>query len=375
MDNSILRVLHIASWYPSRLHGTIGNFIERHVQTVHTRCHSTVICFYTEDSRTDVSIERSIENGVSTIRVFHPKRLKLVHRRRSFKKVIEELKQDEVLPFDIVHVHVTFPHGWMARWIKTNHTIPYVITEHWSIYQHPMNISLKQKTHDQLVAKDAAMIMPVTDHLAKSMREFGMKAKYRIVPNVVDTELFHIEPKSADTFQFIHVSSLAEEIKNVSGIINAFHALICSGVEANLKIIGDGDIAPYQNQAMTLGLRGDVFSIHSEMSLTGIADNVTQSNCLVQFSNYENLPCVIIEALASGVPVISTDVGGISEHLTSDRGMLIESGQIDQLMNAMQTMISTYETYDAEALRKYALDHFSIASVSKSYESVYKSVM
>ena len=72
------------------------------------------------------------------------------------------------------------------------------------------------------------------------MNDANYKVKYKIIPNVVDTDKFHIGEldTNKNNFTFLHVSTLDDSIKNVSGIIDAFEKIKHKNMV--LKIIGDG---------------------------------------------------------------------------------------------------------------------------------------
>ena len=94
-----------------------------------------------------------------------------------------------------------------------------------------------------------------------------------------------------------------------------------------------------------------------------------QADGLVLFSRKENFPCVIAEAWASGIPVISTDVGGIAEHMDDSRGMLVKSGDENALAEAI---VNLKKDWDKDAIRKYAVDHFSVDAVARQYDEAYR---
>ena len=92
-------------------------------------------------------------------------------------------------------------------------------------------------------------------------------------------------------------------------------------------------------------------------------------------SNFENLPCVIVEAFASGVPVLSTDVGGIAEIVSPERGILIHSGDEDALLQGMNNLLDHSDEYDKAAIRQYAQKTFAAPIIGQQIADVYKKVV
>ncbi|MBL0341949.1 MAG: glycosyltransferase [Bacteroidetes bacterium] len=91
----------------------------------------------------------------------------------------------------------------------------------------------------------------------------------------------------------------------------------------------------------------------------------------VMFSNYENLPCTIVESLASGVPVISTNVGGISEYITPEFGLLIQPRDEAGLKNALIFALDHPEKFDKIKMRNFAIKNFSMEESGKLFNEIY----
>ena len=77
-----------------------------------------------------------------------------------------------------------------------------------------------------------------------------------------------------------------------------------------------------------------------------------QSKCsrqmrLCMFSKHENFPCVIIEALSCGLPVVASNVGGIAEAVNETNGILVEANNMDALQNAILSMMNNINIYDS----------------------------
>ena len=138
-----------------------------------------------------------------------------------------------------------------------------------------------------------------------------------------------------------------------------------------VQIVGDGNPEPHQALVDALDLQ-DCITVHGEVSLEEVAEKMRTADALLLFSRYENFPCVIPEAWASGIPVLSTDVGGIREHLTEDRGELIESEDEAALAKSMLHWMQSPNTFNQEDLRTHAMKHFSMAAVGKAYSDVYR---
>ena len=96
-----------------------------------------------------------------------------------------------------------------------------------------------------------------------------------------------------------------------------------------------------------------------------------QADCFVLFSNIENLPLVIIESMACGLPIITTDVGGISEHMDESKGKMIAARDTDSLTKNMNFMILNSAKYNSEAIRNYAIENFGNESISRQFNDLY----
>ena len=100
-----------------------------------------------------------------------------------------------------------------------------------------------------------------------------------------------------------------------------------------------------------------------------------QTCALPIFSNYENQPCVILEAFSCGKPVIATSVGGIPEIVTQDRGILVSKQDEIALQSAILEMLETHSNYSESTIRAYALEHFSQEKIGQSFAEFYKSMV
>jgi glycosyltransferase involved in cell wall biosynthesis len=267
--------------------------------------------------------------------------------------------------------------GAFAWWLKQREEIPYVITEHWSRYQ-PQHNNFKgffRKWLTRKVVKNASAVSPVSADLQKAMENHGLKnPNYRVIPNVVDVDFFHPdkEKKASDKTVFIHLSCMEERSKNMSGILNAVKDLASKRDDFILYMVGEGiDLEATIRRAEDLGLKDKVVFFTGLKEGEQLLKLMQRADAMLLFSRYENLPVVILEAFACGMPVISSDVGGISEHLNNERGILVKPLDEQALTGAMNKMIESKDDYNSKSIRQYAAAHFSMEVIGKQFDKIY----
>jgi glycogen(starch) synthase len=124
--------------------------------------------------------------------------------------------------------------------------------------------------------------------------------------------------------------------------------------------------------ATRLSLDDETVSFMGRKNEDELAQIMRQADCFVLFSDYENLPCVIAEAMASGLPVIATRVGGIPEQVKPGMGILVEPRDEAGLTQAMETMIDGAKRLDRAAIRSFAEREYSHPQVGQRFLLLYQ---
>jgi glycosyltransferase involved in cell wall biosynthesis len=295
-------------------------------------------------------------------------------------KGLQKIRKEQGLP-DLLHVNVLTRCGFIALLNKWFTGVPYVITEHWTRYLYGMgsyNGWLRKKL-SVLVVKYASAVMPVTVNLQKAMEKHGLlNRRYVVIPNVVDTKLFVPTEAQSDLKQkmILHVSCFDDGQKNISGILRVLKLLSIRRNDWRCIMVGEGiHFEKLVKYADELGLK-DTFvffaGLKENQELVGLMQKATVQ---VMFSRYENLPVVIPESFACGVPFLSTDVGGISEHIHEFSGRLFASEDEEALLKWLDYMLDHSEDFSKVVIRKYAVDHFSMEVIGKQIGDVYEKVL
>lgn len=371
-----MKVLFLPGWYPNRTHATLGNFVKRHAESVATRHPVTVVHAVRDAAARGMEWEVSRRGTITEHVLYTPQgplaRLREVHRR------IGELQAAEGR-FEVMHgniLHATAPQLWLAhrRW-----NLPFLVSENWTGYHlgavRRLPVALRLAMH--AAARRAALLCPVSNHLATAMYRHGFRTPWKVVPNVVDTGLFHAPsaPPARARTRLLHVSTLVDAHKNVSGLLAAFAQAKQHAPRLHLHILGDGDSRPHQATAERLGLRPQDVRFSGTEGPAAIARHMRESDAFVLPSNVENLPCVMLEAFASGLPVLATGVGGIPEHLTADRGILIPRGDLAALRDGMLALAKGKTAFDPIAIRQYAVERFSEPVIAQAFTAAYERIL
>jgi glycosyltransferase involved in cell wall biosynthesis len=373
-----IKVLFLAKWYPNEDSQMHGIFIKRHAQSVSLFCDVCVLYIHYGTKRPKTIIEYSIEDKIKIIRVY-PKSIRF--RNKIFQylnffinsyKGMKIVKKEFGRPH-IIHVNVALPMGILAVGLDLFKDIPYVVTEHFTGFtgQTKKFFNFFQL---KIILKRAKYICPVSTTLKKTMEKFYQTDKYQIIPNIINTEIFfpeHLKKRNLKK-QIIHVSTLKKEHKNISGIIYAIHKISKIRKDFEMHIIGDGyDRNNLENLCIQLGIKDSIVFFHGFVSDSELGEYLRNSDFFILNSNYETFSVACAEALASGIPVISTRCGGPEDFITENVGILIEKGNQQKLIDAILYMLSNSDKYDPKKLHNYIEKKFGIDIIGKQIYDIY----
>lgn len=386
-QNNTIKTLWLCSWFPNHQAPYLGNFIKRQFDAVH-QYSDVAAMFVTElDGIDKRKIEVNNENNLLSLIGYVPKTanmtLKLWRYLITYLLLYKMLRAQWGKP-NLVHLNVVYPAGLFCLMLHFWQRLPFIISEHSSIYRPERHLykGFILKTITSMCVKRAKAVLVLSDYNADIMRNLRKlpNSYYLTMPNIVDTSVFsHLQhnPKTSETiFTFIHVSYLFDPIKNGSGIIRAIAQLSKIRTDFIFKIIGDEtEQPPFKKLSQELGIFNRFVTFSPEIPYNDIAFQMQKANAFVLFSNVEGLPCVILEAMATGLPVIATETGGIYEWITPETGILLNIGDETGLVEAMNYMIDNHHKYDPSVIRSKIVEKCSREVVGKAICSVYESVL
>jgi glycosyltransferase involved in cell wall biosynthesis len=390
-QNSAIRVLFLSAWYPSRIDPMLGLFVEKHARAVSKKCQVAVLYVQPSEKPNSGNFDIEVLNDPGFIQIivyynnnvsklpFISSLIKTYRWHKAYHKGFRAVKK-HFGDYDLIHANILTRTGFIAFLKKTFCGKPYIITEHWSRYMtiHNSYKGILRKWITKMVVRNASAVTTVTNKLKEAMNSHKLEhTNFRIVPNVVDTDFFTIGKKGNSGIKnIIHVSCFEDKSKNISGMLRALKKLTEKRNDFICRMVGDGmDRLMLESYAKDLGILGKPVIFEGLKEGNELSEIYANADFMLMFSNYETMSVVIAEGFSAGLPVVSTDVGGIPEVVSNDKGILIKAKDEAALENAISKMLDNYTNYDKQKLRQFAIDNYSIDVIGNSFYEIYRQIL
>ena len=367
----------VPKWYPWPEKPVFGLFCREHARALAGR-HEVVVLASLATPRPAFRAYRltdEIEDGIRTVRVRY-RRPFLRPAAMGFQLLgmlhaLWRLRGTGFRP-DVVHAHVyqaappALVLGRLAR-------APVVITEHYTGFARDL-VSGYDRTLAQLSFRQADLVAPVSRELAARLRALAPGARIEAVPNPVDTDVFHpaAEPPPADRpARLLNVAALAEK----KGHVHLLEALARLDGGETLDIVGEGELRGL------LERRAEALGVAERVRFMGprpkheVAELMREADVFVLPSLYENLPVVLVEAQASGLPAVATRVGGVPELVDDRAGRLVDAADPGALASAIAEVVANRAEFDPAALARRADERYGYAAIESRWTGIYEELL
>lgn len=370
-------VVHFPSWFPFAGRPHHGNFILRQIDAAST--HTTAIVLHHIDDDFDEAPLSTFQNiHFQPIKV--PKEISKIKLFSAYCTAFQQIIKKYGKP-DLIHLHVALPLGPIAAFLSRKHDIPLVISEHWSVYKpvNRENLSLAQKILLRFTFQTASGITTVSDDLHQAIVDtfpFTRKTYFKQISNVVNTNLFtpSFQASTFDKKQILHISTLDNAAKNIMGILRTILNLSKERNDFIFNIIHDISNTEVEDFIQDNQLT-DFVHLLGEKSEAEVARYIQESAFLLLFSNYENQPCVLLEAFCCGKPAITTPVGGIPEVADTHNAVFVEPRNEEELASKIRYMLDNHQLFDSSSIRQKAEHLYSSETIGQLFYSTYKTIL
>ncbi|MDC0570643.1 N-acetyl-alpha-D-glucosaminyl L-malate synthase BshA [Flavobacteriaceae bacterium] len=298
-------------------------------------------------------------------------------------KIVDMVKAHQI---DVLHVHYAIPHayaGYMAKKMLHEEGIdlPIVTTLHGTditlVGSHPF-----YKTAVTFSINKSDAVTSVSQSLKEdTQRLFNTKKDITVIPNFIDLDKHKPTNKNCqrnllampDERVIAHISNF-RSVKCIPDVIHIFHA-IQKEIPSKLMMIGEG---PEREKAEQLCVE---LNIENKVVFLGNSNEVNKILCFSDLfllpSQTESFGLSALEAMASGVPVVSSNSGGLPEvNINGVSGFLSPVGDIKSMsQNAIHILKNPNDLETFKKGAKSTASKFDIHQIVPSYEKVYKTAL
>ena len=227
--------------------------------------------------------------------------------------------------------------------------------------------------YERRALKQADVVFALSEYTRRAVESIRGPENVVLAPCGVDADLFHPEPKGSGDY-VVCVARFSDPRKNVRLLLGAYAALRQRVAQVpDLYLIGDPPSVASRQYLQNLGL-ADHVRLFGPKSGEELAVLYRNARFFVLSSNEEGLAIVILEAMASGLAVVSTDCGGPATAVTEgETGFLTPVGDVEAFSAAMERLVSDPALRQrlGEAGRRVVLERFSLAAAGKVFLDKY----
>ncbi|WP_310393912.1 glycosyltransferase [Hymenobacter sp.] len=411
-----MRTLHLPKWYPHRYDDQDGDFVARHVAAIAAHGDAAGAVLFAAVARGPlvalIEAEEDFSGPWPVLRYYYraaPTGLVLLDKPlklllyfwclgRGYRRLRRHWGGQRPA---LVHVHVLLRTGLFAWALRAWQGIPFVVSEHWTLYlpQRAGSITGLRRGLTRAVVRRAAALHTVSEGLRDAMAALGIaNANPVVIANVVDTALFRpaeavgnekvvLDSHGTQTGlvhvaappTLLHVSAFHDQVKNLSGVLRVVARLRDAWPGLRLRIAGYGpDEYRLREYAAELGLLADgTVTFLGKLPHAAVAAEMARATALVSFSRAETFGCVLLEARACGCPVVATRTGGVPELFRPENafGLLVEPDDEPALAAALTAVLSGAVHFDPARLRADAAARCAPAAVGAAFGRLYRRVL
>jgi len=271
---------------------------------------------------------------------------------------------------DLVHLHFPLPLGVSTLLVRALVKRPLVVTVHGNADVYELPRALEPLT--RAVLERADVVVSVSHDLGEYLRtEMGVK-KVTVIPNGVDVDQFHPAHSSRPALTLFSVSRLVPR-KNIHVLIAAVEQLVGEGAPLSLVIAGTG---PEEERIQRLAERSS-----GVVRFVGFVDEarkrriLSETDVFVQLSTREGLSIATLEALASGVPCVVSNLPGVREPVTpGETGWYVDDPE--DVQNVAATLRGVLADRARllqmkQTCRAVAVERYSLQAMCESYWTVF----
>jgi glycosyltransferase involved in cell wall biosynthesis len=283
---------------------------------------------------------------------------------------------------DVIHAHnLFFRTTELAAFLRLFSHTPLVVTHHLGRVEDSgwlgSLIRCYEASCGKFIFRRSDHITVVSNAVAEHVRSTGIDSKpLTVIPNGVDAQLFHPTPTPSNTGKVVLFVGRLVSNKGPEVLVRAAPTILSKHSNARFVMVGDG---PMMKSLMTDSRHnGSSAAFQFLGTRHDVPELMRQATVFVRPSKLEGMPLTVLEAMASGLPVVATPAGGTRELVQEGvNGWLVPAGDSDALAKAVSSLLSNPDEAGqmGRSGRQMVKQHYSWDRTAELYEQVYSRVI
>jgi glycosyltransferase involved in cell wall biosynthesis len=291
---------------------------------------------------------------------------------RPYRRLLRENR------YDLVHAFFGLPTGWLCY--KTANRLPYIISLRGSdVPGGHARLQLEYKLLGPLLKRiwtGASALVACSDGLKQRSLRFLPSANIDIIPNGIDLDKFHpaLSRELSGELKLLTVGRLSVT-KRSEMLVEAVEILNKQGKNVRLTISGGGGLLEELKTLVEQKKLNDIINLTGRIETDKMPGVYGAHDMFVSASMQEGMSNAMLEAMASGLPIITTKCEGVEE-LISDNGVVVGTDSAESLAEAVIKLAGNQQQYKAmcAAARRRA-EKFGWDNVADGYIKLYQRVL
>ena len=364
-----LQILALASWYPNENDVQLGIFVKHQLQAI-AKDHDVVLVTLRPASFPGKEVHR--DNGFEHrahyyVRNQYP--IKFMSWYVAWMSIINQLEKKR---FDLLHLHVVYPMGFIATRIQQELRIPLLVSEHWSGYRNQNLGNWFQRRIARKTIQKSARIITQSNFLKSLMQKHFPDAPYSVVPNIVHLPMLMPGVVSSKEVIALHIGDHIDKTKNISSLLRAMKPNLEQFEDLKLIQVGSGpDEKRIKALARELGIENRV-EFKGRLTQEEVVQLMLNCHFGIVSSHLETFSIVSFEFLAQAKPLVVTPCGGPDEYLPVEGVIRSDSSESEDLAKAIQKMVLSHNLMDLTSISRLIRNQFSEEEFRKKINAVYE---
>ncbi|MFC7062336.1 glycosyltransferase [Halobacillus seohaensis] len=381
-----MRVFVIPSVYPNKYNLNSGSYIHQQVKEIQGRDIEIIVLdasSYRFDKWFDKScfkVEKRLYEKINVLSLHYWGLLQSRLPRLNvflYNMQLNRIYREAVKIFgepDILHAHFSFLSGYGARKLSKKYNIPYIVTEHYSLFLQPKVDDYILKITTEAI-NHADFFSCVSETLRQEIvKKTNIQKKISVISNMIDSRYKYHEKPQKNHFRFFSAGNLVPS-KGFDLLIKTFCETFDRNEKVMLFIAGKGVEHNNLKKQIDLYKRQHQITLLGQLNGNEMLKEYIESDCFILPSKYETFGIVYREALAVGRPVISTKNGGIEQGWSDIFGELVEIDNKLKLSIAMRYVVNNINTYEGKTISEKCLNQYSSETTVNQIIRAYKNTL